>query len=79
MRMPTPKQWRAYYLCDIIGNRQREAGSAMSISQQMVSKHLQAIRVKLPMANVPDSAINTTMPKFLSYDPSMDYGVRHQF
>ena len=79
MRLPTSKQWRAYYLCVVMGNKQREAGSAMGVSQPMVSSHLAAVRAKIPLISRADSAVNITMPRFISYDPSMDYSVRHQF
>ncbi len=78
MRLPTKRQWQAYYLTVILQNTQREAASAMGVCQQMVSRHLAVVAIKLP-ALPPDSAVTTTMPNVISYDPGMDYDVMTRF
>jgi len=78
MKLPTRKQWRAYYLTEILQHSQREAASAMGVSQPMVSHHLAFLRAKIP-ALQPCSAVNTITPNFISYDPDMDYDVIRRF
>ncbi len=78
MRLPTHKQWRAYYLTAILQNTQLEAASAMGVSQPMVSRHLAAVGLKLPLL-CRESAENITTPLFLSYAATMDYDVQRQF
>ncbi len=78
MKLPTRKQWQAYYLTEILQHNQRQAASAMGISQPMVSRHIAAVMAKIPIL-VPASAMNTPPPNLLSYDPGMDYGIVRQF
>ena len=78
MRLPTRRQWQAYFQTEILQNTQRQAASAMGISQPMVSQHLAVVMVKLPVL-APDSAKNITMTNFISYDTGMDYDVKHRF
>jgi len=70
--MVTKRQLEAYNFIYFFDCTQSEAALLMGISQQAVGRLIKRI-------DMPDMGKNTTPPKMLSYDQSMDCKIKQKF